>query len=149
MARQAAVASAPLTVDSSAMEPPASRSAVRGRRSFGRMLLLIVFLALVLRVAYVGGAKKGPCEIAPGRWIPSECAVGDQTFYNGEANRLASGDGFVVWGDPHADAPPAADHPPLTVVVLAPVAWISVHVPFSWVNDPSNVTEERYFMALL
>ena len=119
------------------------------RRSFGQKLLLVVFLALVVRVAYVGGAKKGPCEIAPGRWIPSECAVGDQTFYNGEANRLASGDGFVVWGDPHDNAPPAADHPPLTVVVLAPVAWISVHGPFSWVSDPSNVTEERYFMALL
>jgi 4-amino-4-deoxy-L-arabinose transferase-like glycosyltransferase len=119
------------------------------RRSFGQKLLLVVFLALVVRVAYVGGAKKGPCEIAPGRWIPTECALGDQTFYNGEANRLASGDGFVVWGDPRDDAPPAADHPPLTVVVLAPVAWISMHGPFSWVNDPSNVTEERYFMALL
>ena len=64
---------------------------MRSRRSFGRMLLLIVFLALVLRVAYVAGAKKGPCEIATGPLDPDRCAVGDQTFYNGEANRLAHG----------------------------------------------------------
>lgn len=131
------------------MDPPASQSAVRRRRSFGQTLLLIVFLALVLRVGYVAGAKKGPCEIAPGRWIPTECAVGDQTFYNGEANRLAMGDGFVEWGIPGKHAPPAADHPPLTVVVLAPVAWLTMHGPFSWVDDPSGVTEERYFMAVL
>jgi 4-amino-4-deoxy-L-arabinose transferase-like glycosyltransferase len=131
------------------MEPSATQSAVRGTRSFRRLLLIIVALALVVRVGYVAGAKKGPCEIAPNHWVPTECAVGDQTFYNGEANRLAMGDGFVEWGIPGKHAPPAADHPPLTVVVLAPMAWLIMHGPFSWVNDPSGVTEERYYMALI
>jgi 4-amino-4-deoxy-L-arabinose transferase-like glycosyltransferase len=130
------------------MRPSATLSAVRGW-SFRKLLFAIVMLALVLRVGYVAGAKKGPCEIAPNRWIPSECAVGDQTFYNGEANRLAQGDGFVVWGIPGKHSPPAADHPPLTVVVLAPMAWLSIHGPFAWVHDPSHVTEERYYMAVL
>jgi 4-amino-4-deoxy-L-arabinose transferase-like glycosyltransferase len=134
------------------MEPPATQSAVRGPQRetarFRRLLFAIVALALLLRVGYVAGAKKGPCEIAPARWIPTECAVGDQTFYNGEANRLALGDGFVEWGIPNP-APPAADHPPLTVVVLAPMAWLAMHGPFSWVNDPSRVTEERFYMALI
>jgi 4-amino-4-deoxy-L-arabinose transferase-like glycosyltransferase len=130
------------------MKPSATLSAVRGW-SFRRLLLAIVLLALVVRVGYVAGAKKGPCEIAPNRWTPTECAVGDQTFYNGEANRLAMGDGFVEWGIPGPHAPPAADHPPLTVVVLAPMAWLIMHGPFGFVHDPSGVTEERFYMALL
>jgi 4-amino-4-deoxy-L-arabinose transferase-like glycosyltransferase len=130
------------------MRPSATLMAVRGW-SFRRLLLAMVLLALVVRVGYVAGAKKGPCEIAPNKWIPTECAVGDQTFYNGEANRLAAGDGFVEWGDPRPNAPPAADHPPLTVVVLAPMAWLIIHGPFGFVHDPSGVTEERYYMALL
>lgn len=136
-------------VHSPPMEPSATRGAVRGTRSFRRLLLFVVALALVIRVGYVAGAKKGPCEITPNHWIPTECAVGDQTFYNGEANRLAMGDGFVEWGVPGKHAPPAADHPPLTVVVLAPMAWLVMHGPFSWVNDPSGVTEERFYMALI
>jgi 4-amino-4-deoxy-L-arabinose transferase-like glycosyltransferase len=119
------------------------------RWSFRRLLFTMVMLALVLRVSYVAGAKKGPCEYRPGKWIPTECVVGDQEFYNGEANRLAQGDGFVVWGIPGKHSPPAADHPPLTVIVLTPMAWLVMHGPFSWVHDPSGVTEERYYMALL
>jgi 4-amino-4-deoxy-L-arabinose transferase-like glycosyltransferase len=133
------------------MQAAETQSPVRGRWTFKRLLFAAVLLALVVRVSYVAGAKKGPCEIAtkPVKWIPTECAVGDQQFYNGEANRLAEGAGFVVWGVPLGQhAPPAADHPPLTVVVLAPVAWLSMHV-FGFVHDPSNVTEERYYMAIL
>ena len=113
------------------MRPSATLSAVRGW-SFRRLLFAIVMLALVVRVGYVAGAKKGPCEISthPVGWIPTECAVGDQPFYNGEANRLAHGDGFVEWAIPGTHSPPAADHPPLTVVVLAPMAWLSIHGPF-------------------
>jgi 4-amino-4-deoxy-L-arabinose transferase-like glycosyltransferase len=130
---------------------PETQSPVRGRWTFKRLLMAAVLLALVVRIAYVAGAKKGPCEIStkPEKWIPTECAVGDQQFYNGEANRLAEGDGFVVWGIPRGQhAPPAADHPPLTVVVLAPMAFLSMHA-FGFVHDPSNVTEERYYMAIL
>ena len=53
---------------------------------------------------------------------PSQCTVGDQIFYNAEANTLAAGHGFVepLWPVTHPGEkpPPAADHPPLTVVVL-------------------------------
>src|SRR5207253_4712100 len=56
---------------------------------------------------------------------------GDQLFYNAEANRLARGDGFLEPFDPQAlsrgvireGKDPAADHPPLTVIVLAPVSF--------------------------
>lgn len=131
------------------MEPPATQSAALRTWSFGRILLAIVVLALAVRVGYIVGAKRGPCHINRIGNIPTQCAVGDQLFYNGEANRLAHGDGFVEWGIPGPDAPPAADHPPLTVVVLAPVAWVTIHGPMRWVNDPTGLTEERYFMAVL
>jgi 4-amino-4-deoxy-L-arabinose transferase-like glycosyltransferase len=122
---------------------------VRRTPSFGRLLLAVLVVALVVRIAYVAGAKHGPCRNPLIGSIPTECAVGDQLFYNGEANRLAQGDGFVEWAVPGSHAPPAADHPPLTVVVLAPVAWLSIHGPLSWIHDPTHLTEERYFMALL
>jgi 4-amino-4-deoxy-L-arabinose transferase-like glycosyltransferase len=136
-------------VHSDAMEQPASQNAVFRGWSFAKVLGVIVLFALVFRVTYVAGAKKGPCEVSKGKWIHTECAVGDQLFYNGEANRLAQGDGFVVWGIKGSHAPPAADHPPLTVVVLAPAAWLVIHGPFGWVHDLSGTTEERYYMALL
>lgn len=118
-------------------------------RSFTTLLLAVMFVALVVRIAYVAGAKHGPCHNPLIGSIPTECAVGDQLFYNGEANRLAQGDGFVEWAIPGSHAPPAADHPPLTVLVLTPVAWLSIHGPLSWVHDPTHLTQERYFMALL
>ncbi len=125
-----------------------SRVAPASRRFLVRLLLVVV-LALAVRVGYVVGAKRGPCKNALLGSIPTECAVGDQLFYNGEANRLAQGDGFVEWAIPGSHSPPAADHPPLTAIVLAPVAWLSIHGPLSWVHDATHLTEERYFMALL
>ena len=87
---------------------------------------------------------------------PSECAVGDQLFYNTAANRLAAGDGFVepLWTVTHPGepSPPAADHPPLTVLVLAPVSWLVEHPPLSWIAGDdldANVREHRYTMVLL
>ena len=89
------------------MEPPATPSAARGTRQFGRLLLAIVVLALAVRVGYIVGAKRGPCHINRIGNIPTQCAVGDQLFYNGEANRLAHGDGFVEWAIPgHTLRPP-------------------------------------------
>jgi len=90
-------------------------------RRFWRILLLIAFVALALRVAYVAFAKT------------NQPVQGDQLFYNSEANRLARGDGFVEPFDPQALArgvirngtDPAADHPPLTVIVLAPVSFVT------------------------
>lgn len=64
-----------------------------------------------------------------------ESIRGDQLFYNSESDRLADGDGFVEPFDPQAlirgqvrkGHDPAADHPPLTVIVLTPVAFLTDH----------------------
>ena len=119
-------------------------------RQFSRLLLAIVVLALAVRVGYVAGAKRGPCYVNHKIGsIPTQCPVGDQLFYNGEANRLALGDGFVNWAIRGSHSPPAADHPPLTVVVLTPMAWLNMHWPLDVLHDPTGVTVERYYMAAL
>ena len=90
-------------------------------RRFWRVLLLIAMAALVLRVGYVAFAKT------------NQPVQGDQLFYNSEANRLARGDGFLEPFDPQAlsrgvireGKDPAADHPPFTVIVLAPVSFVT------------------------
>ncbi len=100
-------------------------------RRFAQMLLLITVLALVVRVGYVVFEKWN----AP--------MVGDQVFYNASANRMSDGDAFVVPFDAKnpkkVGTEPAADHPPLTIMVLAPVSWIS-----GW-----NPNAQRLAMALL
>jgi len=90
-------------------------------RRFWRTLLGIAVVALALRVAYVAFAKT------------NQPIHGDQLFYNAEANRLGRGDGFLEPFDPEAlsrgeireGTDPAADHPPLTVIVLAPVSFVT------------------------
>jgi 4-amino-4-deoxy-L-arabinose transferase-like glycosyltransferase len=127
---------------------------------FGRALLLIAIVAFGIRVAYVAFAKSESCAVRVAGVergsYPSECAVGDQLFYNTEANTLADGRGFVepLWGVTHPGekAPPAADHPPLTVIVLAPVSWIVERPPVHWFAGDdldANVREHRYTMVLL
>jgi 4-amino-4-deoxy-L-arabinose transferase-like glycosyltransferase len=127
--------------------------------SFKRALLLIVVVAFGVRVGYVAFAKSETCKIVVNGEVlgsyPSECAVGDQLFYNTEANALADGQGFVepLWSLTHGGeaAPPAADHPPLTVLVLAPVSWLVERPPLSWIAGDgldANVREHRYTMVL-
>ena len=65
--------------------------------------------------------------------------VGDQLFYSAQAIANARGDWFE---QPFADGMPAADHPPLTALVLTPVTWM-----FEWTG--SVVTIQRLFMALI
>jgi hypothetical protein len=125
------------------------------------VLLVIVAVAFGIRVAYVAFAKAGPCPIvlANGTRVgssPSACERGDELFYNAEANYLAQGHGFnepfAALTHPGAKAGPAADHPPLTVVVLAPVSWLTDHAPLSWfIKEPlhDHVREHRYTMVLL
>ena len=81
---------------------------MRRTRSFTHLLLAVLALALVVRLGYVAGAKHGPCRSLRHHVLPTECAKGDQLFYNGEANRLAQGDGFVEWAIPGKHSPPAA-----------------------------------------
>lgn len=128
---------------------------------FGRVLLVIVAVAFGVRIAYVAIAKAGPCPVilADGTKAgssPSSCVKGDELFYNAESNYVADGHGFnepfFTFAHPGAKAPPAADHPPLTVLVLTPVAWLSDHAPLDAViHEPvhDHVREDRYAMALL
>jgi len=129
---------------------------------FGRVLLVIVAVAFGIRVAYVAVAKAGPCPLvfADGTRFgsyPSKCLRGDELFYNSEANYVADGHGFneplSSFTHPGQTGPhPAADHPPLTVLVLTPVAWLADRAPLSWViKEPlhDHVREDRYTMVLL
>jgi hypothetical protein len=131
------------------------------RSRFAWLLLAIVAVAFGVRVSYVAIAKAGPCiqRDSSGREIgsePSKCLQGDELFYNAEANFVADGHGFnEPYGavfEPNAKHRPAADHPPLTVLVLTPVAWLAERPPLSWViNEPlqDRVREDRYTMVVL
>lgn len=114
------------------------------RGTFERALLLIVLVALVGRVAYIVVAKT---EVdSCGRSV-----CGDALFYSAEANVLARGHGFQ---EISLNGQPAADHPPLTVVVLAitnlPVLWTTANdIPPGGGLPPSNMFVQRLTMALL
>jgi 4-amino-4-deoxy-L-arabinose transferase-like glycosyltransferase len=113
------------------MSGPASAVASTRRSKFWPILLLILLAALTVRISYVVFEKR------------DEPMIGDQLFYNAEANRLGNGEGYLEPFDPNPPpligTDPAADHPPLTVTVLGPV---------SAVTDESPVAH-RVTMALL
>jgi hypothetical protein len=77
-------------------------------RSFARTLLYVCLLALVVRGAFVLLEKR------------DEPAIGDAIYYDAQANVNAEGD----WFEHPFDGGPAADHPPLTVVVMTPVSFV-------------------------
>jgi len=79
------------------------------RPAFGRVLLLILVAAAGLRVGYVLSVTQ------------HDTRVYDAAYYELQARALAEGRGFV---NPFPEAPEeeVADHPPLTVFVLAPEA---------------------------
>jgi 4-amino-4-deoxy-L-arabinose transferase-like glycosyltransferase len=77
-------------------------------RRFWRSLLLIVLAALALRVGYTMLAKR------------SEPLLGDQLYYNAQANTLARGHGFTDF----RDGTQTAEHPPLTALALTPTSWV-------------------------
>jgi hypothetical protein len=119
-----------------------------------------MLVALGVRVGYVALAKRGPCPIRVDGVVvatyPSECTVGDQIYYNSEANLVAQGKGFIepLWAIKHPGQkpPPAADHPPAATVVFAAVSWAADHPPLSWITSDkldTNVRQQRYAMALL
>jgi hypothetical protein len=139
---------------------------------FWRVLLVIVAVAFVVRVGYVAGAKRGPCELRfDGEVVGeyhSECTglggqASDQVFYNAEANQIADGFAFTApfprSSEPGVEHPPTAEHPPLTVMVLAPVSWLFDRAPLKSLADETNlvdgstvythVREHRYAMTLL
>ena len=77
---------------------------------FGRVLLLIVFCALGLRVGYVLSVTR------------YDHGFYDAVFYQLEAHTVADGRGFVYPLPGALGGQAAADHPPLTVIALVPAA---------------------------
>jgi 4-amino-4-deoxy-L-arabinose transferase-like glycosyltransferase len=151
-----------------AMSNPAPGEAQDQRRltRFWAGLLIIVVAALAVRVTYIAAAKKGPCPLTINGVVVgeyhSECTgfagqASDQVYYNAEANQIAQGDGFTAPLLPGHQ--PTAEHPPLTVLVLAPVSWVFEHTPLRAIADKTklsngttlytHVREQRYTMAIL
>src|SRR5207302_172862 len=88
---------------------------VSSRRRFFVTLLLLVAAALAIRTTFVLGVARYDQHFY------------DAAYYQLQADRVAFGGGFT---DPflpitHPQAPPmpSAQHPPLTVLALTPVAW--------------------------
>ena len=99
-------------------------SAIRGRvaalvpggaRRFLAVLLLIVLVGFGIRTAFVLGVSRYDKHFY------------DAVYYQLEAKQVATGHGFTdpfhALAQPHTPAVPTAFHPPLTVLVLTPVAW--------------------------
>lgn len=78
------------------------------RRSFRIWFAVIVAGSAILRIVYVLAAKRG------------EAVVGDQIYYSAQAVTIANGNWFA---DPFLEGRYAADHAPLTSLLLAPVSW--------------------------
>jgi 4-amino-4-deoxy-L-arabinose transferase-like glycosyltransferase len=91
---------------------------------FERYLALIALAALALRIVYILAAQI------------HEPGVGDALYYSRQADRIAGG-GF--FDDPANPGHPAADHPPLTALLLTPGSF------FPGVGLPYH----RFTMALL
>jgi hypothetical protein len=113
-----------------------------GKARYG--LLLVVLLGLGVRLLYVAVGVERACTE---QGLPADCLLGDQTFYNAAANRLADGEGFVepfAPGNPfEASDEPAADHPPLTLLVYAPVSWLADVPPLEWIDDDTTESHAR------
>lgn len=92
-----------------------------GRR-FWWGLGVICVAAAGLRFGYVAVAK------------PNQELLGDQIYYSAQARTIAEGHWF---DDPYHPGHPAADHPPLTALMMAPAAAVA----------PGSVMAERYLMA--
>src|SRR5206468_242324 len=87
----------------------------RGSQRFIAVLLLIVVVGFGVRTAFVLGVSRYDRHFY------------DAVYYQLEAQQVATGHGFTdpfhALTQPHAPPLPTAVHPPLTVLVLTPVAW--------------------------
>lgn len=94
------------------------------RRRLGRFeigLALIALTGLIGRWAYVLLAKR-PADVCTGADGARQLLCGDALYYKAQADTIAAGRWFE---DPFRAGWPAADHPPVTALVLAPVSWVT------------------------
>ncbi len=95
-------------------------------RRFWPLVGLITAVGLGLRLVFIAAVTR------------HDHAVGDQVFYSAQALTNASGRWFQ---QPFAAGMPAADHPPMTALVLTPITWITRHGSF--------ITSQRIFTAVV
>lgn len=104
----------------------------RGSTHWWRRVLAVAALGLVLRLGFVVFETR------------FDEPVGDQLFYSAQALANSEGRWFE---QPFARGEPAADHPPLTALVLTPVSWLAERQPIR--SGVSLVTAQRLFMPLI
>lgn len=97
-----------------------------------RWVIVLGSFGLVVRLGFVIGVTR------------FDVPVGDQLFYSAQALTNADGRWFE---QPFERGEPAADHPPLTALVLTPVSWLVRFEPLH--SLVSAVTAQRLVMALL
>ena len=95
---------------------------------FWRILLVIVLAALALRVGYTLLVER------------DDPLLGDQLYYNAQANTLARGHGFTDF----RDGSQTAEHPPLTALALTPTSWVMERVD----AGGSHVLAQRLTMTI-
>ncbi|MEI7592926.1 MAG: glycosyltransferase family 39 protein [Actinomycetes bacterium] len=92
-------------------------------RRFLFLLLAICAGSAVFRMGYVAVAKA------------NQPLLGDQIYYSAQAQTIADGRWF---DEPLQPGKPAADHPPLTALMMTPAALVA----------PGSIMAQRYLMAL-
>ncbi len=107
-------------------------------RRFVAVLLVILAVAAVVRVAFILGEAR------------HDHHVYDAAYYELQARVVAAGDGYVdpfssLAGQAHRRGE-AADHPPLTVLALVPVAWVGDRLG---VDDDTSQLAMRLEIALV
>ena len=149
-----------LAFTGSSCREPGSVRVVRVK--FGRALLLIAVVAFGVRVAYVALRQERDVSVVVAgtvvpRFVPERVRGRGPALLQLRSERS--------WPTARASwsrcgrsttrariAPPAADHPPLTVLVLAPVSWLVERPPSRGsraTTSTRNVREHRYTMVLL
>ena len=96
-------------------------------QSWWRRLSAIAGFGLLVRLAFVLGVTR------------FDQPVGDQLYYSAQALTNAQGRWFE---QPFAQGMPAADHPPLTSLILTPISWVTE-------SSGSFITAQRLMMVII
>ena len=96
-------------------------------QSWWMRLSVIAGFGLLVRLAFVLGVAR------------FDQPVGDQLYYSAQALTNAQGRWFE---QPFAQGKPAADHPPLTSLILTPISWVTE-------SSGSFITAQRLMMVII